>query len=271
MAIRWPCLPSLLNVAGLTGGKPMRAIRTVFRFVFMVLAVTAAILLRPWVRLTGPRGREANRAAWLQSICRYALCVLRVRVEIRGTPPTGGIVVANHLGYADIVSLGSAMPCRFVSKASVRHWPVFGPLVVMAGTLFVEREKRGQAAAQVDELTRAAQGGLPVVFFPEGTTSDGSGVLPFRSSLLAAATQSGCQVTPVAIRCFYEDGTPNRELPYYGGDLFVPHLMGLFARGTRSIVRLNFGPPQTGDDRKELAVRLRDWIAAEVAGTGPQL
>lgn len=240
----------------------MRFLRLAVRLVFMVVAVAATLPLRPWVWLTGPRGREANRAAWLQIISRWALCVLRVRVEIRGTPPAAGLVVANHLGYADIVSLGSAMPCRFVSKASVRHWPVFGPLVVMAGTLFVEREKRGQAAAQVDELTRAAQGGLPVVFFPEGTTSDGSGVLPFRSSLLAAATQTGCPVTPVAIRAYHEDGTPNRELPYYGGDLFVPHLLRLLSRGAHSKVVLTFGPPQTGTDRKELAVRLRDWIVA---------
>jgi 1-acyl-sn-glycerol-3-phosphate acyltransferase len=240
----------------------MKFLRLAVRLVFMVVAVAATIPLRLWVWLTGPRGREANRAAWLQTICRWALCVLRIRVVVRGTPPSGGLVVANHLGYADIVSLGSAMPCRFVSKASVRHWPVFGPLVVMAGTLFVEREKRGQAAEQVEELTRAAHGGLPVVFFPEGTTSDGAGVLPFRSSLLAAATQSGCPVTPVAISALHADGSPNRELPYYGGDLFVPHLLRLLAGGKRSTVVLEFGAPQTGTDRKELAVRLRDWIVA---------
>lgn len=244
----------------------MKALRAVLRLAFMAGCIVAAVALRPWVRLTGPRGAEANRAAWLQAGCRLGLRVLRVRVETDGTPPAGGIVVANHLGYADILALGSAMPCRFVSKASVRHWPVFGPLVVMAGTLFVEREKRGQAAAQVDELTRAAQGGLPVVFFPEGTTSDGSGVLAFRSSLLAAATSSVCPVTPVAIRYFHEDGSPNRSLAYFGGDLFAPHLLRHLAGGGRGLVRLTFGEPQTGTDRKELALRLHDWIAARVAG-----
>ena len=102
--------------------------------------------------------------------------------------PSSGLLVSNHLSYLDIVVLSSIRPCVFVAKRDVARWPLFGWLAHAAGTIFVDRERRFSTEF-VNGIHEAIAAGLPVVLFPEGTSSDGSTVLPFKSALLESAVQ----------------------------------------------------------------------------------
>src|SRR5438046_8692812 len=128
--------------------------------------------------------RLAARAEWLHRWCRFACHVLGIRVTTRGAMPRSGLLVCNHLSYLDIIVLSSIRPCLFVAKRDVAAWPLFGWLARAAGTIFVDRERRLSSPAIVDLVHRAIAGGSVVILFPEGTSSDGSTVLPFKSALL---------------------------------------------------------------------------------------
>ena len=136
--------------------------------------------------LTRPCSRE-DRARWNQRFCGRVVRALGVAVTTQGSFPAEGVLMTNHQTYLDITLLASLHPCVFVSKAEIAHWPVVGWMTKMAGTVFVERGRGGSAAAASVGMLAAAKAGVPVVFFPEGTTSDGTGLLPFRGGLLAEA------------------------------------------------------------------------------------
>lgn len=95
-----------------------------------------------------------------------------------------GLLVSNHLSYVDVLVIGAITPAIFVSKNEARHWPVFGALARLAGTIFVRRDKRTDVARLAAEIKNALDAGVLVVLFPEGTSSAGARVLPFKSALL---------------------------------------------------------------------------------------
>src|SRR6266699_4534623 len=117
------------------------------------------------------------RAAWLHRWSRFACRVLGIRVTTRGSMPSSGLLVSNHLSYLDIVVLSSVQPCAFVAKRDVARWPLFGWLAHAAGTIFVDRERKFSSPKVVSGIRDAIAGGSVVVLFPEGTSSDGSTVL----------------------------------------------------------------------------------------------
>src|SRR6266566_100125 len=138
------------------------------------------------------RSREslpAARAAWLQNSARRLLRVFGIETQVAGNIPSSGLLVCNHLSYLDILVLAALAPCVFVAKQEVKHWPVFGWFAKLAGTVFVHREQRTQAGHTVKEIETALQTDSLVVLFPEGTSSDGHTVLPFKSSLLEPAAR----------------------------------------------------------------------------------
>jgi len=182
---------------------------------------------------------------------------------VSGETPSGGLIASNHLGYVDILVLGSVSPAIFVAKSDVRAWPVFGWLASRAGTIFVSRDAPAKVAAQLREMEQPLRGGRPVILFPEGTSTDGSRVLPFRSSLLESAIITDSQVTPVAIGYnLQNEGSVRTEVAYWEDLVLVPHLINLLGK-TSFQARLSFG--QT---RKPLPDRKREaqLLHAEVAG-----
>jgi 1-acyl-sn-glycerol-3-phosphate acyltransferase len=194
-----------------------------------------------------------DRARWLAFWSRMTLRALRVRVRTEGMPPRRGLLVSNHLSYLDIVVLGSLEPMRFVAKADVRRWPVMGRLAIMGGTLFIDRTRRADVSRVNSELAQALGADVPVVLFPEGTSSDGRGVLPFRSSLLAPAAEAGAPVTPCHLSYELDDGSVADEVCYWRDMTFLPHFLNL-TRKTTVRARVRFGAPvNTVPDRKALA------------------
>lgn len=165
------------------------------------------------------------KARWLQATCRRGLRALAVRMETQGVPAHGAVIVANHLSYLDILVLAAQTPLVFVSKREVRGWPLFGWFAEKAGTRFIDRNRRGDVARIGEELEPLIAEGLAVVLFLEGTTTDGSRVLPFKASLLEPAVRHAWNVVPVALD--YEvpaECSAACEVCWWGDMTLAPHL-----------------------------------------------
>jgi lyso-ornithine lipid O-acyltransferase len=204
--------------------------------------------------------RRHARTAWLRRWSRFACRIVGIRVTTRGSMPHSGLLVCNHLSYLDIIVLSSIRPCVFVAKRDVAAWPLFGWLARAAGTIFVDRERRLASANVVDLVREAVAGGSLVVLFPEGTSSDGSTVLPFKSALLESAVKLRCPVGAGAIDYGLDDGSVADEVCYWRDMTLVPHLLNLFfKREIRSMCSFSLPRIRAGD-RKEIAHELREEI-----------
>jgi len=224
-------------------------------------SVLAFCIPRLWLwRLRGPLTLE-RRARWGQATGRQMIASLGIRIKVTGHPPNGGLLVSNHLSYLDVLIYGTVLPCFFVSKAEIRRWPFFGWMSRAGGTIYVERSSRSSAISVAEQIAERLQGPISVLLFPEGTSTDGSRLLPFRSRLFAPAVEAGAPVTAAAIRYVVADGTPERELCWFGDAAFLPHLWK--ALGTPGFsAEVSFGEPQIYPDRRSAAHRTQAEIAA---------
>lgn len=214
-----------------------------------------------------PFCNPSQRMAYVQRWCRRLLVVLGIEVRPSGVPQTGAVMfVANHVSWLDILAIMSVRPVRFVSKSDVRGWPVIGWLVACGGTLFIERGRRSDALRVVHLIAAALQAGDAIALFPEGTTSDGHGLLPFHANLLQAAIAAAVPVQPIALR-FSDAGSPVSAAAAYVGDMtLVQSLWAVVtARGLTAHVALLPAQPTAGQERRALASRLSDAIAAQLA------
>ncbi|HEY5909274.1 MAG TPA: lysophospholipid acyltransferase family protein [Verrucomicrobiae bacterium] len=203
---------------------------------------------------------SAVRAKWLQQSCRRALRVFNVEVETQGPIPTSGLLVCNHLSYLDILVLGALAPAAFVAKREVKFWPILGWFAALAGTVFVDRRKRtrvGQATEKIENLLRTR---VVTVLFPEGTSSDGRTVLPFKSALLEPATRSCCALSVGWLGYELEDGNPGEQVCYWKDMTLVPHLLNLLTKRSIQASVLFAKPQQQSNDRKELARDLQSEV-----------
>ena len=207
-----------------------------------------------------PEDKPAVRALWLQRASRRTLRLFQFETRVAGPVPSRGLLISNHLSYLDVLVLSSVTPAVFVSKHDVKFWPVFGQFAVLAGTVFVDRARRFQVGLTNDEITTALNRGALVVVFPEGTSTNGQTLLPFKSSLLEPATNPAWPLAIGWIHYEIDDGDAGEEVCYWGNHTFFPHMLNLLGkRRVRATVR--FGQfSERRDDRKELAQRLRSEI-----------
>ena len=187
---------------------------------------------------------------------RLACLCLGVRRQVKGTPPppgTGVLIVANHVSWLDICVLGAERKLSFVAKSEVAGWPVIGPLAGLQRTLYIDRQRRGATAGTAALMGARLAAGDDIVLFAEGTTGDGTRILPFRSSLLGAAhhaiDEAGGDVTvyPLAITYTGTQGLPGGRtdraaLAWYGDTELLPHLKHVLASG-KIDVELEWGAP----------------------------
>lgn len=197
------------------------------------------------------------RAAWLSRSSRRHLKIFGYTADVVGDIPKSGLLVSNHLSYLDVLAICSTAPAVFVSKAEVRSWPLFGWFAAIGGTVFINRQRRTHVGEVNQEIEIALAAGALVVVFPEGTSSDGTAVLPFRASLLEPALRGDYEISVGCIHYELTDGDARNEVCYWGEHSFLPHLVNLL--GKKSVrATLRFGKFQrTTDDRKELAEQLR--------------
>ncbi len=181
--------------------------------------------------------------------------------EVPGAHTQGSLLVANHVSWADIHAINSVFPVRFVAKAEIKDWPVFGFLGRKCGTIFINRTKNRDAVRVIDIATQALQQHDNLCVFPEGTTSEGLSVLPFKSSLLQTAISTGCPLIPLTIRYPLPDGKLNLEAAY-AGDTTLFESMRAYLYMRRPQVTLHFGTPVTTHQlsRQALAEQLQATI-----------
>jgi 1-acyl-sn-glycerol-3-phosphate acyltransferase len=189
-----------------------------------------------------PKTREA-RADWLHRFAARALRGLGIEIDLMGPFPERGAVISNHLSYLDIVVFAALHRCVFVSKVEIQGWPVVGWMTDMSGAVYVARGHGGSAMKARQGMRSTVEAGLPVVFFPEGTTSDGSGLLPFHSGLLAQVMTLRTPVTAAHVRYTLDaDNGPGvtvgDDVCYWGDAKLVPHIFRLLGlHGVRAEVR----------------------------------
>ncbi len=212
---------------------------------------------------------EAGRTAAQQAFALHNLCADICRahsfeVEAVGTPPRGAaVLVANHLSYLDPVVLATLAPLVLIGKLEVEKWPMIGDVGRTHGVLFVKRGDPYSGARVLRGALTALRAGVPVLNFPEGTTTDGGQLLPFKRGVFGVARLAGVPVIPVALR--FEA----KALHWVGGATFLPHYLRTAAR-PRTIVRVTYGEPLSAPPgvRAELVAaaaraRLGEMLAKE--------
>ena len=227
----------------------------------------ALCILRFWLlRMRGPLTLE-RRALWVQLSCRLILASLGIHYQVEGQPPNHGLVVCNHLSYLDILILSAAMPCFFVAKVEIGGWPFFGKAARTGGTIFVDRSSLTSAMSVAEQISERLKLPIPVpvLLFPEGTSTDGSQLLRFHSRLIDPATSAGAPITAAAVRYVIDGGIAERELCWFGDALFLPHLWK--ALGTVGFsAEVTFGEPHVYFDRRTAADATHAEIEAMRSG-----
>jgi 1-acyl-sn-glycerol-3-phosphate acyltransferase len=273
------CVPEMPALANRTAPSPLsrgagivaitpsvqRAIR---------LARLIVVLLGLWCAARA-RASRATRVCSPLGVRRWALRLLRaLHVEVRASghvpaPDDALLLVANHVSWLDSYAINTVNAARFVAKSEVRGWPVVGTIAARFRTLFLKRGCPRAAARVVAELDRALRAGQPVAAFPEGTTSDGSGLLRFYPAMFQSAVLSGARVQPVAIRYRGADLLPTQAAAFVG-DMSVLDSVRRVLREPRLTAELVFCAPldPEGRTRRQLAALARAAIAAALGGGG---
>ena len=228
---------------------PLRVTGRFFWFAGALFAADFDFLLR--CAFCPENSTPTARALWLQRHARRMLKIVRLEACAGGPVPTRGLLVSNHLGYLDVLVIASLAPAVFVAKSEVKSWPVIGWLTQLGGTLFVDRGRRTHVSRVNDAIQAVLEQGALVVLFPEGTSSDGRTVLPFKSSLLEPAAQSAHPISVSAIQYSIEDGDAGAEVCYWGSHTFFRICCACSASAPsapRSVLRPFNGPGVTASN-----------------------
>lgn len=239
----------------------MSWVRAGWRLVRLVLHTLAGsgLALGATLRRRPPPATKVSR--WYARF--LELC--GVQLDCQGTPPQGpALIVANHLSWVDIPAIGACSQAAFLSKWSIRHWPLIGWFARAAGTLFIRRGK-GESGRVAAAIAERLQTGGQVAIFPEGRIGNDHQVERFFPRLFSAAIDTGTPVVPMALRyCHHQ--APDDQIIYRPGRSFMGILFTLLRRRV-TCARLVICPPidPRGKDRRALAEAAREAIVAALA------
>ncbi|GBG15464.1 1-acyl-sn-glycerol-3-phosphate acyltransferase [Novimethylophilus kurashikiensis] len=225
---------------------------------FLGMAIAATLL----PRLSPDRRRRLIRW-WSGRVLR----ILNVRLQIKGERPTenlsGVLFVSNHISWLDIWLINAVQPVRFISKSEVRTWPLVGWLAEKVGTLFIERARRRDTSRISNAGTSALQQGDCLCVFPEGTTTDGTCMRPFKSSLLQSAVDSGTAVWPMVVAYPGKNGCPDTGIAYADDISMTQSMREILGRRSIDAV-LEFLPPlpSQGLSRRQLSAQAEKVISS---------
>lgn len=232
----------------------MSLIRVPWRLLLLLVHMLGGIWLSLYIKkVTLPDG---NRLPDSQPVARWSarlLTIMGIQVITHGEPPeTTGLIVANHVSWVDIPTINSLTGAAFLSKNSIRYWPVIGWFAVASGTVFIRRGKHEVQRVSAAIAQRLLEG-RNLAIFPEGTTSDGRQVKRFFPRIFGAAIDTGSLVIPIALRYTCNDKLDQR-IPYTRGRSFFLILLDVLAR-KRSKVHVYFCDPisTANQDRRGVA------------------
>ena len=239
----------------------MRCLRIASVLLHLLRGLLISTLLFPFY--SRARRREEIRK-WSAAL----MHILGVQVHVHDAPVRARplMLVSNHVSWLDIFALNSAIPMRFVAKSEIRRWPLIGWLSAKTGTLFIERGRRSDTARVNRLIAEAMLEGDVVAVFPEGTTSDGTQILRFHSSLLQPALIADAVVQPVALRFTHGDGSFCTEAAFDGDKTLWQSLLQISAL-RKIAVQLHFLPLLSGDvpHRRALADAAHAAIASRLS------
>jgi 1-acyl-sn-glycerol-3-phosphate acyltransferase len=216
----------------------MTALRISYKSIFFLLAVIAYVVVslfwRLWTR--DPVRRRRHYTQTVSFFCRLALWFMNFKVRAINAPPPDSsfLLVGNHLGMLDILVLSSRHPSLFITSVDMRETPGLGFLTEMGGCLYVERRNRQNILNEIGEIREALKQKFSVALYPEGTSTNGEKVLPFKKSLITAAAGTGVSILPVVINYRQVNGETmshkwRDHVCWYGDQTFVPALLRIFS------------------------------------------
>lgn len=221
------------------------------------------LVVFPWL---GTEARHHHIQRWSRML--LALCGITVEIPRDFVPSRGAMVVANHISWLDIFVLNVWRPFRFVAKSEIRAWPIIGWLCVQTGTLFLERGKKRDTHRILHHIAECLGQGDIVCVFPEGTTSDGTAVLPFHANLLQAAISAGAPVKPVGLRYLDTSTGQLTTATAYIDDLSLMDSLNSMLKSPPITVRILAGQEIRAEsaDRRQLSVACREAVEALLLG-----
>ena len=244
----------------------MSLLRTPWRLLLLLLHLLAGI----WLSLNIKKTRLADGKILPapDPVSRWSartLKIMGIRIISHGKPPPSpGLIVANHISWVDIPVINSLTGAAFLSKNSIRYWPVIGWFATASGAVFIRRGKHEaqQVSSAIAERLLEERN---LAIFPEGTTSDGSKVRHFFPRLFAAAIKTDSPVIPIALR-YTSEGKPDKHIPYTKGRSFLAILFGILARREGKVHVYFCDPiPSSGQDRRSLANLSRSALQAALS------
>jgi len=177
----------------------------------------------------------ATRARRLHEACAQIARAHGMRLSVRGALPAGpAVLVANHVSYLDPIAIAAFIGCAPIAKGEVSSWPIIGGAARGLGAIFVERSSSAGRVRALQRALATLRAGVPVLNFPEGTTTDGTRLLPFHRGIFGIARLAGVPIVPIAVRC-------ERSLAWHGNAPFVPHY--LRTSMTEPVIELDIGRP----------------------------
>lgn len=233
-----------------------------------------------------PQVRRRFSLRLTSAFSKFALRILGIQVALKPSPPhatrttinvpVGRLIFSNHLSYLDILAIASTEPALFVTSTELEQSFLLGDLAKAGGALFIERRNRSRLIRDIAAIEEALAQGFSVVVFPEGTTSNGEGLLPFKNSLTAAATRGAREILPLCLRYTHVNDQPishgtRDKLHWYGEMKFFPHLLELLTLRSARIEVSRLQPLSVRLDscRKELTRSCRDLIEQAYLGDRP--
>lgn len=181
--------------------------------------------------------------------------------EVGPAHEEGGMIIGNHLSYLDVFVYGSLVNLRFAPKAEIKDWFFVGWVVGLSSPIWVKRENKKNSIKTLEEYRETMQKGLSLIVFPEGTTTDGTALLPFKSTPFEAAIETTAPLYPVLLRYLQDDG--EMTACWYGDMTFVPHIWAILGQ-RRIVAEINWLPmrhPEPEMNRKALALALHDEMS----------
>ena len=225
--------------------------------------ITRIFLLSLWFSFASMLGIMAGIGGWggikrvtiISRLWGWGISkIIGMNIKVYGDPGKidGGLIVANHQSYLDIIAHATIFSIRFTPKVEIASWPVLGWILTINRPIWVDRKSKQRSQKTLSEYQETLEHGINLIVYPEGTSSDGSRILPFKSTPFEAVSSGNYKIFPVLIRYLQKPGEPT--FCWYGDMTFLPHCWQIL--GSSSInVEIHIMDPLIpgGRKRKELA------------------
>lgn len=209
-----------------------------------------------------------NKDKKIQEWSKGLLKILNIELQVLGgslLPDIPHLIVANHISWLDIHVINAFRPIRFVAKSEVEHWPIFGWMAKQLGTVFIRRDSARHARQVVQQMAEVLQT-ESICIFPEGTSTVGDSVLPFKPNLFESAIVAQAPVIPMAIQYLNKTTRVRSASPAFIGEMGLLESMSNVIQNRSLVAQITIFSSYPIDqmpnaDRKELAAYSHEWIS----------